>query len=102
MWRSTLDAKKHYPWSSASERGIDSLAAWLIPTLGHPEDYSNSVYVLFKKFCLFVKGCCEIIEKMGDAQGAMKNKQIPYLTAYRTHFFSKSFGSKNCTASYTS
>ena len=26
---------KYSPWSNASEKGIDSLADWLIPTLDH-------------------------------------------------------------------
>ena len=29
---------KQSPWSSAIEKGIDSLAVWLIPTLGQADD----------------------------------------------------------------
>ena len=32
--------QKQSPWSSASEKWIDSLADWLIPTLGRPEDFT--------------------------------------------------------------
>ena len=31
---------KQSPWSSAIEKGIDSLADWLIPTLGRPVDFT--------------------------------------------------------------
>ena len=31
---------KYSPWSSASEKEIDSLAAWLILTLGRPDDFT--------------------------------------------------------------
>ena len=41
MWRSTSDAKQS-PWSSASEKGIDSLADWLIPTLSRPDDFFHT------------------------------------------------------------
>ena len=36
---------KQSPWSSASEKEIDSLTVWLIPTLGHPDDFTASVYL---------------------------------------------------------
>ena len=39
-----LRRKKTSPWSSASEKGIDSLADWLIPTLGHPDDFTFTLY----------------------------------------------------------
>ena len=35
---------KQSPWSIAIENGIDSLADWLIPTLGHAEDFSYFNY----------------------------------------------------------
>ena len=40
MWRSTSDAKKQSPWSSAIEKGTHSLADWLMPTLGRPDDFT--------------------------------------------------------------
>ena len=32
--------QKQSPWSGAKEKGIDSLADWLIPTLGRPDDFT--------------------------------------------------------------
>ena len=46
MWRSTSDAKKQSPWSSAIETGIDSLADWLIPTLGRPDDFTLLYFII--------------------------------------------------------
>ena len=40
MGHFTSDANKQSPWSSASEKGIDSLADWLIPILGRPDDFT--------------------------------------------------------------
>ena len=36
--------QKQSPWSSAIEKGIDSLADWLIPTLGHPDEFTFSFH----------------------------------------------------------
>ena len=48
MWRSTVDEKKS-PWSSGSEMGIDSLADWLIPTLGHPDVFTYFYFCINKR-----------------------------------------------------
>ena len=37
--------ERHSPWSSASEKRIDSLADWLIPTLGRPDDFTYFTYI---------------------------------------------------------
>ena len=39
-----LRCQKQSPWSSASEKGIDSLAVWLILTLGHPDHFTYFIY----------------------------------------------------------
>ena len=49
--------QKQSPWSSTSEKGIDSLAVWLIPTLGHPNNIVFFVRLAFaeekKKYFYF-------------------------------------------------
>ena len=40
MYGTPTQMRKQSPWSSISEKGIDSLAAWLIPTLGRPDDFT--------------------------------------------------------------
>ena len=51
MWRTVSDAKTQSPWSSASENGRDSLAVWLIPTLGHTDDFTLFfIFILFSYF----------------------------------------------------
>ena len=49
---STPQAKKKSPWSSASKKGIDSLADWLIPTLGRPDDFT--FFYLHRLVSLFI------------------------------------------------
>ena len=42
---------KQSPWSSTIEKGIDSLADWLIPTLGRPDDFT---FTLYWRLCVFL------------------------------------------------
>ena len=67
MWRSTSDAKKQSPWSSAIEKGIDSLADWLIPTLGRPVDFTLLFVLLSSSSLLSVPrfGRCALLPSSG-------------------------------------
>ena len=44
-----LRRKKQSPWSSASEKGIDSLADWLIPTLGRPDGFALHIKNIIRR-----------------------------------------------------
>ena len=49
---------KQSPWSSAIEKGIDSLAGWLILTLGRPVD-------LYIYVCVCVCNIIKLTKKKG-------------------------------------
>ena len=41
-----LRCLKQSPWSSAIEKRIDSLADWLIQTLGRPDDFTYFLFIV--------------------------------------------------------